>query len=259
MDPQKTTDGHRNDSQEPQLLSMSLVEMLRKGIRPQLTPEQRAACQAQEEAKKRAEEEDARKQKIYWERKRLSTDMGARYANCSLANYSVKFLEQKNAIETVKEFLSGMVEHVKAGRGLILYGSVGTGKDHLLAACMFAAIDAGFSATWKNAQSIYEAARDKMDEGGREAEMLKPFLWPTILGLSDPTPPAGDLTGFRVELLWRIADVRYREMKPIWLTMNANSIEECQAKLSVPLWDRLQDNAVCVPCFWPSNRKPVKK
>lgn len=185
--------------------------------------------------------------------------MGIRYKGCTIDNFTLKFVEQKKAVEAVKEFLSDIENHVKDGRGLVLYGSVGTGKDHLLAACLFAAIESGFGVSWKNAQSIYEAARDQMDGKGSEGEMLREFTTPTILGLSDPTPPAGDLTGFRVELLWRIADVRYRMMRPIWLTMNANSIEECQAKLSVPLWDRLQDNAICVPCFWPSFRVKEKK
>lgn len=226
--------------------------------RPELTPEQRAEQDARRAAEQR--EDDARnlQSRIHQRKYELIKQMGVRYANCSLKNYSVKCVEQKNAVETVKEFLANVKEHVDAGRGLILFGTVGTGKDHLLAACLFAAIEADYGAAWSNAQSVYEAARDNMDQGGREYAMMRPFITPQILGLSDPTPPAGELTGFRIELLWRIADVRYRNVKPIWMTLNANSVEECQAKLSVPLWDRLQDNAVCVPCFWPSYRAMVK-
>lgn len=187
-------------------------------------------------------------------KKSLAKTMGARYAECRLENFTIRYVEQKAALAMVKAFLANVADDVKIGRGLILYGTVGTGKDHLLAASLFAAIDAGFGASWQNAQSIFEAARDQMDAKGSESDLMKQFTEPTILGLSDPTPPAGDLTGYRVELLWRIADVRYRNLKPIWLTMNANSIEECKKKLSIPLWDRLQDNALCVPCFWPSYR-----
>lgn len=219
-----------------------------------MTPEERAAEDAESEAAKRREAERERLEANGHRKRQLAAEMGSRYAACTLASYAIKFAEQKNAVETIKEFLAAVTDHVKAGRGLILFGTVGTGKDHLLAACLFAAIDAGFGVAWKNAQAIYEAARDQMDAKGRESDLMRQFTTPQILGLSDPTPPAGDLSGYRVELLWRIADVRYRSMKPIWMTMNANSIEECQEKLSVPLWDRLQDNAVCVECRWPSFR-----
>jgi hypothetical protein len=216
----------------------------------QETPEERAARQARFEQQEKA----SRLLAIDQAKLRLAQQMGLRYAKCSLETFAVKFKEQMAALESVKKFLAEVADHVTDGRGLVLYGSVGTGKDHLLAACLFAAIDAGFVAVWKNAQSVYEAARDQMDGNGRETDLIREFTSPQVLGLSDPTPPSGDLSGFRVELLWRIADVRYRNLKPIWVTMNATSTEECQEKLSVPLWDRLQDNAVCVPCFWPSFR-----
>lgn len=185
----------------------------------------------------------------------LVCQMGTRYAACTLAGYKIDYKEQKAAVQAVQKYLSRLASNVQDGRGLILYGTVGTGKDHMLAAALVNAVDAGMAVSWVNAQAIFEAARDKIDKGGPESAMLRPFVTPLILGISDPTPPASELSGFRIELLWRITDVRYRNKRPIWMTLNAKDLNDAEKKLTAPLWDRLVDGAVVVPCLWPSFRK----
>lgn len=221
-----------------------------KGLKP-LTPEEIK----RREEKELRESERARENQIFMVRRSLLAEIGSRYAACSLENYQLQFAEQQEAVSQVSSYLTAIVENVQAGRGLIFYGTVGTGKDHLLAAALFNAVDAGFTVAWRNAQSVFEAARDQMDRGDPESSLIERFTKPQVLGLSDPIPPAGELSGFRIELLWRIVDIRYRWMRPVWMTLNAGSIDDCKTKLSVPLWDRLQDNAVIIPCFWPTKRK----
>lgn len=194
---------------------------------------------------------------------RLVEQMGARYAACTVSGYEVKYKDQKPAKAAVVAFLKNLHQNVQNGSGLIFYGTVGTGKDHMLAAALLHAVGSGMTASWSNAQAIFQAGRDKISEGGRESAMLRPFVEPTILGISDPIPPASDLTAYRVELLWRIADLRYRNKRPIWMTLNATDPAKCsgkgcqccRCKLTDPLWDRLIDGATVVPCFWPSYRE----
>jgi hypothetical protein len=58
--------------------------------------------------------------------------------------------------------------------------------------------------------------------------------------------------------LYRVLDRRYREVKPTWVTINAEDADDAKAKLGAPIFDRLKDNAELVPCFWPSFRERAK-
>lgn len=141
---------------------------------------------------------------------------------------------------------------------VFLYGSVGTGKDHLLAAALYAAAAAGLSASWVNGQEIYSRFRDIMDSGGSEERLLAEYVRPQVLGISDPIPPIVDPKKpkeWRTELLYRVIDGRYGDLKPTWITCNADSTADAEEKLSKAVFDRLRDGAVVLPCFWPSARR----
>src|SRR5262245_15360443 len=99
------------------------------------------------------------------------------------------------------------------------------------------------------------ALRDRMGEDRMEAKMFRDLSRPQILAISDPVPPAGELKAWRVECLYRLIDRRYRQLKSTWMTINATSPEDAEQNLSSPVWDRLQELAVLVPCFWPSYRE----
>lgn len=186
---------------------------------------------------------------------RLGRDMGPRYSEqaASFAGYKMYHAAQKKALASVAEFVEK-----RLSRGLVLYGSVGTGKDHLMAAALYAALNSGvMSARWRTCQDLYGDVRDQMDrrDGGKESELLMELTAPQILALSDPTPPAGPLSPWRLEFLYRLVDRRYHAMKQTWVTINAKDIEDAEAKLSSQVWDRLQHDADVVPCFWPSFRE----
>lgn len=186
----------------------------------------------------------------------LAADLGERYSpkRATFGGYTVYDQKQKAAIAQVTTFLSDLPRRVENGSGLILYGHVGTGKDHLLAAALYAACER-YTCRWANAQELYGAMRDRMDSGGQEAQWLQKWATPQILGLSDPTPPAGELSAWRLELLYRLIDRRYRALKSTWVTINVASPEEADKRLSAPVFDRLQESATMVPCFWPSFRE----
>ena len=97
----------------------------------------------------------------------LSRRIGRRYEDCTLANYRVEHSEQQKAVDAVRKFCEEMPEHVKAGRNAILYGPVGTGKDHLLVAMMKVAIrDGGASVHWCNGADLAGELRDLIDKEG---------------------------------------------------------------------------------------------
>jgi DNA replication protein DnaC len=168
---------------------------------------------------------------------------------------------QKAALDAVRRFAAGIEQAVKDGRGLVLYGTVGTGKDHLLAALLYAAAAAGFSCSWVAGLELYGRVRDTFDNGRAEETAIGPHVLPDVLGISDPILPtqrAGPAAGVADGDLYRVLDRRYREVKPTWVTINAEDADDAKAKLGAPIFDRLKDNAELVPCFWPSFRERAK-
>lgn len=190
----------------------------------------------------------------------LAGRLGKRYtpALASLDSFKLYHVKQRDAIATLRGFVADIAGAVKEARGLVLFGTVGTGKDHLLAAMLYAAANAGYGCHWMNGQEIFSKFRDGMDTGERESSLMASFVTPQVLGISDPIPPVFDPSkpnAWRAELLYRVLDARYRDCKPTWVSLNAKSPEDADSKLSEPVFDRLQHNAEFVPCFWPSFRE----
>lgn len=188
---------------------------------------------------------------------RIAADLGPRYAptRANLARFVRYHAAQDQALKRLGDFCGQLRGRTEAGEGLVLYGAVGTGKDHLLAALLYQAADHGFFCRWFSGQDLYGRVRDRMDEGLAEDGLLRELTEPAVLAVSDPTPPAGPLSNFRLEFLGRLIDRRYRALKPTWMTLNALDAADAEAKLSSPVWDRLQESAELVPCFWPSYRE----
>ena len=187
----------------------------------------------------------------------LAQRLGARYApdQVSLEDFVNYHAGQAAVLKQVKAIAGRVREFVEAGRGLVLYGSVGTGKDYLLAALLYAALESGLSADWVNGLEVFRAFRDAMTTDEQERAVLARFTKPAVLGMSDPLPPLGESNAWRTETLYRVLDARYREGRPTWVTVNVLSPEDADAKLSAPVFDRLRHDAELVKCFWPSYRE----
>lgn len=197
----------------------------------------------------------------------LSRRIGRRYEDCTLANYKVSSPVQREAVEAVRKFCENMPEHIRTGRNAILFGPVGTGKDHLLVAMLKSAIrDGGASCHWCNGADLYGELRDLIDKEGSESSQLRKYIEPAVLAISDPLPPLigknesadklGQLTSFQAQMLLRIVDARYRQCRATWMTMNVLNGQEAEDRLGVQLVDRLRDdNALRVFCNWQSFRK----
>jgi DNA replication protein DnaC len=166
---------------------------------------------------------------------------------------SIRNLQQA-VLSLLQSFVDDLPAVVRGGSGLFLYGPVGTGKDHLLAAAMLEAVAHGFAVAWTNGLDIFANARDAISEDTGEAKIFERLTVPTVLAISDPVPPVGDVTAFQRSLLLRVIDHRYRSGKATWVTMNVADRAEAERRLGVQLIDRLTDGALCLVCNWPSFR-----
>lgn len=187
----------------------------------------------------------------------LSRDLGERYSpsRATLENFTIYHQAQQAAISSVRAFIDDAPISIANGCGIVLYGPVGTGKDHLLAAAMYVVAASGVWVRWVSGQELYGQIRDSMDTGRPEDSLLNEWEKPCLLGISDPIPPVGTPSEWNTMQLYRLLDRRYRAKKSTWISVNALSIDDADVKLSAPVFDRIRHGAVLVPCFWPSFRE----
>lgn len=190
----------------------------------------------------------------------LAGNLGPRYSpsRVKLDTFEVYHRDQRAVVDRLKAIAPELPERTKAGKGLVFYGTVGAGKDHLMAAMLYVVAGHGIRAKWVNGQDVYGRFRDSMDTGQREEEILQDLAAPAILAISDPIPAVGDPSPWNVSQLYRLLDRRYRSLRPTWASLNALSIEQADEKLSAPVFDRLRDSAEFFRCFWPSFRERAK-
>lgn len=191
--------------------------------------------------------------------RRIVSSRGERYADSRLANYECRCDAQTKALSRVKDFCERLPDYHREGRGLLLFGPAGTGKDHLQVAAMrYAILKHGMNVKWVNGMDLFGTFRDAIDSSEPETNIIKRYVDPEILAISDPLPPFGTLTEFQASMLFRIVDARYSRMRPTWATVNIKDGKEGSERLGSQILDRLKDGAVCVSCNWPSFREAAK-
>src|SRR5262249_2949114 len=93
----------------------------------------------------------------------LAAQAGARYAptRVSLDNYVVRHPGQRQTIDRLRALAERLPEAVRNGEPLVLFGTPGTGKDHLLAALLYVAAGRhGLRVQWTSGLRLYQAFRD---------------------------------------------------------------------------------------------------
>lgn len=184
---------------------------------------------------------------------------GSRYAGCTLDNFHVSDPAQRNVVTKLKAYRDNLIDNFTLGMGVLLYGPVGTGKDHLLIELVRLAIAVGKSVAWMNGGDMFGMFRDNMDADEKERVLVERLVRPDVLYVSDPLPPLDDLPWFRRELLYRIIDARYSRCKPLWITTNVASSADLDKRMGPECGTRVRDGALCLFCNWPSHRKPARE
>lgn len=189
----------------------------------------------------------------------LMSKIGPRYRNASFSAYRADRPGQAEAVAELRKYADEWAENRAQGRGIILYGPRGTGKDHLAVATIGKILcDSAASCDWVDGQDLYEQMRDRMGSDSTEREAIRRYTAPDVLILSDPIPQSSEkgISEYQQSVLWRIVDRRYRDLKPIWVTINVANAAEMSQRIGSQLTDRLMDGACVVHCNWASYRKP---
>ncbi len=184
----------------------------------------------------------------------LTNAAGQRYRDCTLENFNCALPQQGRVTDALRKYIAN-----DSSESVILYGPVGTGKDHLAFAVCRSAIKAGKIVRWINGQQWFGAVRDAMDTDRSEASLVSELARPDVLCISDPLPPVGALTQHQATMLYRLIDARYSKGLPTVCTINVSSDQEADERMGAATWDRLTHDAWKLFCNWPSYRKPARE
>ncbi len=219
----------------------------------QPTPET-AERAAEREAKLAQRAEQRRQSELMQRRLDLIIAAGNRYKGCTVDSFQCAVPQQGRVVDAVRKYLDS-----ESSESVVLYGPVGTGKDHLAFAICREAVKAGKTVRWVNGQQWFGSVRDAMDTDRTEASLVSELARPDVLCISDPLPPVGALTQHQATMLYRLIDARYSKGVPTVCTINVSSDQEADERMGAATWDRLTHDALKCFCNWPSYRKPARE
>lgn len=192
----------------------------------------------------------------YW----IDRAVGRRYVGCTLDGFACDDDHaevQSKVVQAVREYVIGFRDNFRDGRGLVLIGPKGTGKDHLMIAAI-RAIANGFSSrsiTYRSGEAFFDEFKERIGTGKSYSQLVERFSLPPLLAISDPLPVKGDLSAHDQEVLFRVLLNRYKEMRPTMATVNVANRDELEKRMGPQSADRLLDGALILKCNWPSYRQ----
>jgi DNA replication protein DnaC len=189
----------------------------------------------------------------------LERAAGERYKDCRLSTFKVTTDYQRKVIEAIREYGHSIDERLQDREGMVLYGPVGTGKDHLAYALAVQCVVSGKTVGWVNGQNWFGSIRDAMDSHRSEASIIREIAKPDVAFISDPLPPVGDLSQHQSTMFYRAIESRYAEGKITITTVNVADDSEGDRRMGAATWDRLCHNAWKIHCRWKSYRAPSRE
>lgn len=213
-----------------------------------------------EQAIEQAERERQRAEREQWLGERWLKIVGnrERYLGCRLENWQAHGDKQQTAKQQLEEFASRIEEHTLAGRNLLLYGTVGTGKDHAMVALLhrlnYSGMDPLPAMSWLRGIDITATAKEQL---GRPVHRRYSDEWrPAVVAISDPALTGDELLWYARQRLYQIVDDAYADRTSVWLSVNASNRQQLEEMLSPQVVDRVADNCVAIHFDFPSHRKP---
>jgi len=194
----------------------------------------------------------------------IDQHIGKRYVRCRLDTFRTDgehAAAKIKAVDQCREYVNNFAEHCEAGRSLVVIGPKGTGKDHLVSAVVreiARRLGKPGLVVFRDGLTLYSEFKSAFDEVGSQDAIVSKYVMPKLFAVSDPVPPSGPLSNFDQQLIMRIIDGRYRECRPLAVTINCATRAEMATRLGAQSTDRLFDCAIVVVCNWPSFRETFK-
>jgi len=160
-------------------------------------------------------------------------------------------------VQVVRAFVRNLDERLDQGRGLWLYGDVGTGKTTLAMLVSKTALEAGRSVAIYSLPRLLAEIRDTYEEGSRHSytDLLDRLAEVDLLHVDDvgteKTSP------WVLEQLYAIVNARYEEQRSIILTTNLDR-EALAEQINPRTVSRLEEMCEELPLFGADHRAYVE-
>lgn len=185
-------------------------------------------------------------------------EVGPLFQHCTFDNYRVQNEGQLLALSVCRNYADQFRERHARGQCLILRGNPGTGKNHLAAAILLAALDQGFSGLQATAFELVARIKETWQRGDsaareeRELDMIRKFARVDLLVIDE----VGRQFGREADqiLLFHILDGRYRNGLPT-IVLSNRATDEIRQYLTPAGYDRLrQQGGQLINFDWDSAR-----
>ena len=160
--------------------------------------------------KKELAEQAERERKQEIKRNRMICFGGSKMKNCTFENS-----EMTETLRIAENYTKNYIKMHIEGKGLLLYGTVGTGKSHIAACIANRLIDQGQKVLMTNFATIVNQLQSSFD--GRQ-EYINSLNRYSLLILDDLGAERD--TQFMQEQIFNVIDARYRNGQPMIITTN---------------------------------------
>lgn len=184
-------------------------------------------------------------------------DVPPRLRQCTLESYEVRNDSQSKLLAMAREYAESIDQAWMECMQILLYGSYGAGKDHILSGISKVALSKGYSVRSINGPDFRMRLRESLKDDN-ERLYCQQYIDCNFLWVSDPTVEDGRLTDYQRDVLYRIVDQRWQAERPTWLSINAATREDIEQSLGGAVVDRLVHNAKAFFCEWESGRQKAK-
>lgn len=161
--------------------------------------------------------------------------------------YLVQFPENAIVKEAAIKWAAGFTPRQE--RGLVLGGQVGCGKSHIGCAILKSVIERGITnVAYQNVADFFDLVRASWGERDNSPDLLKKeFLSNDLVFFDDLGAEAQN--DYEVEMLYRIFDVAYRELKPTLIVSTNYKFEILAKRMGKGNGERIVSRlgSLCVP------------
>jgi len=152
-------------------------------------------------------------------------------------------------VRMVRDFARRIDEHLDAGRGLWIFGDVGTGKTTLAMLVSRHALEAGRSVAIYSLPRLLAELRRTFDEDAQQSytQMLDRLATVDLLHIDDVG--AEQTSPWVLEQLYALINARYEDERSVILTTNIEERSELVEQIGERTVSRLQEMCELIPLF----------